>query len=87
MSNPNNSTELGGRKELNVVLSDYDAKFDAGFIIVTTDSKSVKKELKTVATMKLRGNLKDMKPAGKLRNMTPEKKKERESQKSKADER
>ena len=86
MSNPNNSTELGGREELNVVLSDDFAKFDAGFIIVTTD-RSVKKELKTVATMKLKGNVKDMKPAGKLKNMTPEKKKERESQKSKADER
>ena len=70
MSNPNNSTELGGRKELNVKISDDFARFDAGFIIVTTDSKSLENNLKTVATMKLRSELKDMKLAGKLKPQT-----------------
>lgn len=70
MNRQNNSTELGGRKELSVNLSnDFDADCEFGFLGWGINNIG---KIKTVGSIKLKGNFKDMKSAGKLRQQTKE---------------
>lgn len=79
MSSPNNSTELNGRKELEVNLSnDFNAECEFGFLGWDFNDLGI---INKVGSIKLKGKFKDMKPAGKLRPQTLKMIQERKNQK------
>lgn len=70
MSNPNNSTELGGRKELKINLTnDFTAECEFGFLGWGVDGLG---KIQKEGSMKIKPDFKDMKTAGKLKPQTKE---------------